>query len=241
MGLFSGVQPVQPCIWMTAGILTYKLCDRGFDCERCPLDAALRRETSQESILQPLCPPQLARTFPDDRMYSSGHLWVQTMGEPGSPYLRVGIDAFAAVVLGSCRSVSCQPDGCRLKAGDVLATIDMGLGSLTLGAPVPGNAVEQNPLLWHDPTLMVSQPYTSGWIAHLVAESAVDLDHLMPHHVARDRALADLRQLRRQVAMQLLTEDGGWATAADGGEPVCDLRALLGGVNYLELLTELIH
>jgi hypothetical protein len=32
-----------PCVWMAAGLLAYKLCDRGFDCESCPLDCALRR------------------------------------------------------------------------------------------------------------------------------------------------------------------------------------------------------
>lgn len=29
------------CVWMDAGVLTFKLCDRDFDCEHCPLDAAL--------------------------------------------------------------------------------------------------------------------------------------------------------------------------------------------------------
>lgn len=32
------------CVWMRAGVVTYKLCDRDFDCEHCPLDAALRNE-----------------------------------------------------------------------------------------------------------------------------------------------------------------------------------------------------
>ena len=31
-----------PCIWMGAGLLRYRLCDREYDCEHCPLDAALR-------------------------------------------------------------------------------------------------------------------------------------------------------------------------------------------------------
>ena len=30
----------EPCVWMSAGLISYKLCDRGFDCENCPLDAA---------------------------------------------------------------------------------------------------------------------------------------------------------------------------------------------------------
>lgn len=33
----------QACVWMSAGVLRFWLCDRGFDCDRCPLDAALRR------------------------------------------------------------------------------------------------------------------------------------------------------------------------------------------------------
>jgi len=236
-----GAQHVRPCIWMTAGVLTYKLCDRGFDCERCPLDAALSRDATQHSALQPLRLPQLVRTFPNDRLYSTGHLWVQTAGGPDSTYFRVGIDAFAAVVIGNCRSVSSQVGDCRLQAGDLLATIDVGLGVLTVSAPVGGVSVEQNPLLWHDPSLIVSQPYSSGWIAHFTGETAVNLDHLAPFHVARDQALADLRRLRRSVATQLLAEESGRPSMADGGETVCDLRAMLGGTNYLNLLKELIH
>jgi hypothetical protein len=30
------------CVWMRAGVIRFWLCDRDFDCENCPLDAALR-------------------------------------------------------------------------------------------------------------------------------------------------------------------------------------------------------
>ncbi len=44
--LLTGSYPVVPpdemkCVWMTAGVLTYQLCDRQGDCEHCPLDLAL--------------------------------------------------------------------------------------------------------------------------------------------------------------------------------------------------------
>lgn len=32
----------QACVWMEAGVIRFWLCNRDFDCERCPLDAALR-------------------------------------------------------------------------------------------------------------------------------------------------------------------------------------------------------
>lgn len=37
------------CVWMDAGVVNYKLCDRGYDCERCPLDLALHRRPSERS------------------------------------------------------------------------------------------------------------------------------------------------------------------------------------------------
>lgn len=36
------------CVWMQAGVVGYKLCDREFDCDRCPFDAALRGEASHD-------------------------------------------------------------------------------------------------------------------------------------------------------------------------------------------------
>lgn len=32
----------QTCVWMEAGVISFWLCKRAFDCEHCPLDAALR-------------------------------------------------------------------------------------------------------------------------------------------------------------------------------------------------------
>jgi len=34
--------PADACVWMEAGVIRYWLCCRNFDCEHCPLDAALR-------------------------------------------------------------------------------------------------------------------------------------------------------------------------------------------------------
>jgi hypothetical protein len=33
---------VLPCVWMSAGLVAYKLCDRGFECDGCPFDQAMR-------------------------------------------------------------------------------------------------------------------------------------------------------------------------------------------------------
>ena len=231
----------EPCIWMTAGLLTYKLCDRSFDCERCPLDAAFRPESPRESAHHALTLPCVDRAFPDDRLYSTGHLWVQQISEGSSPYLRLGLDAFAAAVIGFCRGVRCELAEKVLHAGETVATVDLGLGVLSLGAPIAGTAMEENPLLRHDPAQVLSEPYGSGWILHLAADARSDLGDLLSSRAAREQAMCDLRHLRRRVALQLLAEESGTPSMADGGEMICDLREILGGADYLLALRELIH
>ena len=78
-------------------------------------------------------------------------------------------------------------------------------------------------------------------LSHLAGDSTAVLDDLLPPQAAREQAMCDLRRLRHRVAMQLLVEEGGRAHMADGGEMVCDMREILGGSNYLDLLRELIH
>ncbi|MCS6815782.1 MAG: glycine cleavage system protein H [Blastocatellia bacterium] len=34
------------CVWMLAGIVDYKLCDRDYECEQCPFDRAFREQTA---------------------------------------------------------------------------------------------------------------------------------------------------------------------------------------------------
>ena len=43
------------CVWMRAGVIRFWLCDRDFDCDNCPLDAALRarRQSRPEDAAPP--------------------------------------------------------------------------------------------------------------------------------------------------------------------------------------------
>jgi glycine cleavage system H lipoate-binding protein len=40
----------QPCVWMRAGVLTWWICDRGLQCDTCPLDAALSHDATRAVI-----------------------------------------------------------------------------------------------------------------------------------------------------------------------------------------------
>jgi hypothetical protein len=101
----------------------------------------------------------------------------------------------------------------------------------------------ENQALSDHPEHIVTAPYTEGWIAELVAEDLADLDQLAPADLSRERSRLDLQRFRRRVAMQLLADDAGRVgrTLADGGQMLTDLRRILGGPKYLDLVRELIY
>lgn len=100
----------RPCVWMSAGLISYRLCERGFDCDNCPLDAALRG-----GLAEPARPsPSLNRRshgalFPPNRLYAPCHLWVQATTLPDVHLWRVGLDAFAAALMGCASGVRTAP------------------------------------------------------------------------------------------------------------------------------------
>ena len=50
-----------PCVWMSAGLVSFKLCDREGECEGCPFDRAMRephgRPVRHRQSTTPACAP----------------------------------------------------------------------------------------------------------------------------------------------------------------------------------------
>lgn len=236
MPSFPG-EPDRPCLWMTAGLLSYRLCDRDFDCERCPLDAALRGEPlpAGEGEPPPVATPVV---FPPDRRYTSGHLWLQGGGATGAA-VRVGLDGLAAALLGPPRAVRLRPDA-EIAEGEPLCELELAAGVAALGAPVVCRSPRLNPALASTPGLAALSPYGDGWLLEADA-GAIEPPELLDAPAARRLASHDLRHFRRRIALELLSEAEVGATLADGGTLLTDLRRILGARRYLTLVRELVH
>lgn len=272
-------ETVQPCVWMTAGLVSYKLCDRDFDCEHCPLDAALRGEPRSPSRgfagalpASAAFPLRFVPSFPEARLYTSGHLCLRAVGESDkSPRgFRIGLDAFAAALLGRCPGVRPVAPGVFLQIGESCCELDLEAGVLSLGAPLVGRVGSHNPALETTPEWAVTAPYGDGWLLELETDTPLrgksggsgGPPALLDPDEAREQARLDLRHLRRRLALHWLTQteepertgrDAGdpdpgetaWAAVgpslADGGVPLLDLRRLLGDRSWLALLRELVH
>lgn len=69
-----------PCVWMSAGLVSFKLCDREGECEGCPFDRAMREPHGRPVRHRRPSAPTPART-PDRRPP------VSTSGAPAAPPL----------------------------------------------------------------------------------------------------------------------------------------------------------
>lgn len=258
----------EPCVWMAAGLLSYKLCDRDFDCTRCPLDAALRgaHSSSHAPASRGSAPPdptadRRGHGFPNDRRYAPGHTWIAardlTSGpdsarHPENPALpqssrdpvlvRLGLDGFAAQLLP--QPIRVRPTSARnLARGDALCDLELPEGMLAIHSSIAARVVRDNPALRWRPSLAVESPYDEGWLLELEPvwdtasrDSLIDADH------ARERSEAHARHFRRRVALHLLsTTATGEPCMADGGEPLTSLSEILGGLQYLRLLREVLR
>lgn len=235
---------VEPCVWMAAGLVSYKLCDRDFDCTRCPLDVALRGGGTA-SAGDGFVPGHRRRGegFPDDRRYAAGHLWVATGGRPGEPTVRIGLDSFAAALLPYPVRASRVGSPRELKRGDVICDIELREGTLSIRAPIGGALDCENPALVEEPGLIVESPYRDGWLVDVVPTGDIAAaDELVDAAEARERTSQDVRRFRRRIARHLLKDVASVGPCMpDGGEALTSLSEILGGAMYLRILREVLR
>ncbi len=231
-----------PCVWMSAGLVAYRLCDREFDCDGCPLDLALRGVSPTCQSDNPTSVPcHHATEFPEDRLYSTGHLWVQECGGNGKNF-RVGLDGFASDLVGHCLAVRCGRIPRRLSRGGLVFELGLPEGTLPMGAPFDCEVVRWNRVLSETPQQVNTDPYGEGWIAQLAPTDDRASDGLLSADDAREQACMDLRGFRRRAALYLLTDTAELgACLPDGGAVLTDMRQMLGGDRFLQLLRGLAH
>jgi glycine cleavage system H protein len=223
---------------MNAGLLAYKLCDRNFDCEHCPLDAALRGSDAAHRNGAIRHEPA---TYPDDRLYTWGHTWLDVHPESGVA-ARFGIDAFAALLVGSPRRVRSLTDVRPRQAGETICALELEDGDLPLGMPVPGSVTRWNEALLERPESVAADPYDAGWLVELSVGSRDALDELLTSEEARRRARLDVRRFRRHVGWELLLGGNGVDSSVPADDAaITDLHRMLGGARFLSLVQELVH
>ena len=237
-------QPDLPCVWVSAGVLSYRPCDRDFECEGCPLYLALRGgkaeaaaagspassavpARSDDAVERYLAELGSGCTLHLDRAYGADGLWLA--GEAGDE-LRVGLDDYTLRLLHPVDDVVLPRVGVWLNHGAPCAWVNRRRLQIALHCPVAGEVVAVHPRPVKGPPRRGEGAAERWWFRlqpHEPVAAAAGVyrnEALLGWYLSRVRAVRD-----HLDAVLNGPETGGVGPAlADGGLPARDLETVLG-------------
>jgi glycine cleavage system H protein len=182
--------------------------------------------TREQAIAQPQAwaGPQPARmqreygfSIPEGYCFHPGHTWVL---KEGGENARVGIDSFAANLLGTIEHIDVIGLNRWVRQGQKLVTIRSGGQNFELVSPVEGVVMAVNKDAAQDPGLIARDPYQSGWIAIVKSPDLVtNKKNLVQGGMVAPWLQNSVTRLNGMVAQLAPT------MAADGGLPLSGLLA----------------
>jgi glycine cleavage system H lipoate-binding protein len=247
----------EQCVWVDAGVLNYKLCDRCFDCEHCPLDAALRDSSAScgeeergltlsavdfpgweelPEALQSLLAPLHTLPLCDAARYSARHVWVR---QTTSGMVRLGLDAFAAALLPEDAQLVTVANRSELREGEAFGWVYAWNKTLPLPAPVSGVVICRSDEHLDSMHTLRHEPYGDGClltVSPAVGTLATARVHSPSAHSRRIQrhessiAARLLRTMERHGAGEI------GLCLNDGGTPVSSLAEMLGPEGYWKLI-----
>jgi glycine cleavage system H lipoate-binding protein len=247
------------CVWMDAGSVSYKLCERSFDCESCPFDAVMNTQYRPVSdgatmpaepagtgpgssrlhgdVIRRLIEPLENTPLPDDRLYFSNHSWSQRMNDG---QCKIGVDAFLAHLLKPLMGAVVINAPARVERDSPYAWLIRDADTCSLHSPMAGTVTVTNTALASRPSILATDPYDRGWILVLTprcgkeaagAYSSQDFRPCIDEDIERIESSLDstLAKQRQEIGPSLL----------DGGVRVDTIEQFIGKQRYARLLSRL--
>lgn len=168
------------CVWMSAGVVSYKLCGLEFECEKCAYDKLIRSkipiETTNRSgnipdgehamnyfdqakiLIDKLVDSEINPKY----YYSKNHICF-FKDEDGT--VLIGIDNLLARMLNYITCIVLLPVGHLIKQHKSFCWLIQKNQTLTLYSPINGTIVQTNPLLSNSPDCIRTNDLKISWLA----------------------------------------------------------------------------
>ncbi len=147
--------------------------------------------------------------LPDALAYHPGHSWAL---DAGNGRIRVGLDEFAASLLGPIEKVDVPQRGRWFRQGEKGWTIKTSRGDVQMLAPAEGEIVTVNDKALQNPESISHDPYGAGWLLEIFSpDTEVSFRNLLSGAFARRWMEESVVELRMALA------PGALVTAQDGG------------------------
>jgi glycine cleavage system H lipoate-binding protein len=216
---------------MVGGVVDYKLCDRQYECEQCPFDAAIREGAHlHRGLEQKAGSPGRINIQGYELMpmlfYHPNHLWAR-IEDAGS--VRIGMDDFGQSLMGRLYAIELPEPGGRVSASAACWRVAHHAGETSLAAPVSGHVLEANPRLVQHPSLINRDPYGEGWVMVIQPDRLEQcLQQLYYGSRVEQWYEVDIQNLYRAMGEMLLTSlPSVGSTMQDGGSRNQDFTSLL--------------
>jgi len=234
------------CIWMQAGVVSYKICEYDLNCEDCPFDRAIRGAEAGGAFVSAFrgaSTPVLEHIsrFELDarRYYHPGHTWVKV---ESPEKVRVGLDALLVSVIGTLDALVLPLPGEKVSRCAPFGEIVQGERCFSLFSPLGGIVRAVNQKLLSSPAQLALAPLEEGWLVMVEpTDLEGDLGHCRTGRAAFSWCLKSVDWLDSAISSileQSKTELG--PTMFDGGEMNCNLRQILPSERYRRLVLRLL-
>jgi glycine cleavage system H protein len=255
------------CIWVDAGLVSYKLCDRDFECEDCQFDQVMRQESRRSSktptgsqnlaqgeeslatsstyrdaltaIVRGFLSNSISSTLMSDRLYSKNHVWIKQTGDDN---YRIGLDKYVASLFSDAWSLILPQTGSVYRRGAPLSWIILEDGTVVVRSPLGGKISKSNFQLRESPSLLNSDPYEAGWICEVSEVEHKDVESIFFNN-SDAKALYDNQflDLGKTIVSDLEHKsDHVGMTMMDGGTKLKNLNDILGPGKYVSILKRLL-
>ena len=167
---------------------------------------------------------------PQDLFFHRGHSW---MKPAGAGMASVGMDDYAAKLLGSADSITLPPVGATLRQGEAGWAFQVAGQTIPMLSPVDGEVTAVNQAAVSDPSLAGRDPLGAGWLVKVKSsDTARNTRNLLNGKLAvrwiEDRIEGLREAADPEVGMVL----------QDGGLPVDGLARVLYGEDWAKKVKE---
>jgi len=168
--------------------------------------------------------------LPTHVAYHTGHGWAM---KEGRQVVRVGMDDFAARLIGKIDQIELPARGRWLRQGEKGWTIARGNHRYEMLSPMEGEVIDVNMEALKNPALLGADPFGAGWLVAIQAPAAdANLKNLLHGRLAQ-RWMED-----SIITLQVRIDGGTGAHLQDGGHAVGDVLGQLPEERWDDLVRE---
>jgi glycine cleavage system H protein len=234
------------CVWMTSGLISYKLCAYEYLCEECMFDRAMRNEAKDpltslytEHIQSPdSLTNRVDIHLVEDFFYHKNHCWAKV---ENPDCVRIGIDGILARCIMKIKTVVLPQVGDTLSRGICFSHIIQQRHIVPLISPLTGSILSVNSRIEKTPELLINDFWDNGW---LITVKPKNLESDLRTLVFGKTAFEWYKKKEQEIieiSNAMLNRSGETlgATMQDGGEIIPNLADILNSEQYYQILESL--